>query len=358
MAVDIVSPAPRDLWPKALAADSGALLSHTPEWLDTICAVDGWTDASRLYVWPSGRHLVLPMASKGVGRFIALEDSLPNGWGYGGLVGSGIVTPEEAAAVHADLAARRLVRQRVCPNLLQGSAWEQVIARDAPGAVTIARRAHAINLNGGTGTVWKRFSENARRGVRTAEKQGVEVECDTTGRLLGVFNELWLLSVQRWAAQQGEPVWFARLRGHRLNSRDRWRQIAERTMGGVAIWVARHRGEPVAAIVVLRGPNDHLHARSDAQTAGRSEPCEFPAALARHPGRLPAGCQLVPMGQSGWGSDPVGRFKENFGARAYEFPELRLERFPISRLNRTARAAVKRLIVMASPPSRNRNRRA
>ena len=355
MAVDIVSPAPRGLWREALAADPGALLSHTPEWLDTICAVDGWTDASRLYVWPSGRHLVLPMASKGVGQFIAIEDSLPNGWGYGGLVGSGTVTPEEVAAVYADLAARRLVRQRVCPNLLQGSAWEQVIARDTRGAVTIARRAHAVNLNGGTGTVWKRFSENARRGVRTAEKQGVEVECDTTGRLLGVFNELWLLSVQRWAAQQGEPVWLTRLRGRRLNSQDRWRQIAERTMGGVAIWVARHRGEPVAAIVVLRGPNDHYtRGAMHKQLAGPSRANFLLHWLAIQDACL-RGASWYQMGQSGWGSDPVGRFKENFGARAYEFPELRLERFPISRLNRTARAAVKRLIVMASPSSRKRN---
>ena len=37
-----------NLWRAALSADPGALLSHTPEWIDMICAVDGWTDASRL----------------------------------------------------------------------------------------------------------------------------------------------------------------------------------------------------------------------------------------------------------------------------------------------------------------------
>ena len=43
-AAKVVSPAPRDLWRAALSADPGALLSHTPEWIDMICAVDGWMD--------------------------------------------------------------------------------------------------------------------------------------------------------------------------------------------------------------------------------------------------------------------------------------------------------------------------
>jgi hypothetical protein len=347
-AVEIVSPAPRDLWQEALSADSAALLSHTPEWLDTICAVDGWTDASRLYVWPSGRHLVLPMVGKGIGEFTVVQDSLPNGWGFGGLVGGGTVTPDEAAVVYADLAARRLCRQHVCPNALQGSAWEQVITRETWGAMTIPRRAHAVDLDGGTGATWKRFSQNARRCVRKAEKQGVEVECDTTCRLLGVFDELWLLSVRRWAAQQGEPVWLARLRGRRLNPLNRWRQIAERTREGVAIWVARHRGDPVAAIVVLRGPNDHYtRGAMHKELAGPSR-ANFLLHWLAIQDACRRGAHLYQMGQSGWGADETGRFKENFGARGYEFPEFLLERFPISPLERIARAAVKRVIVMAS----------
>jgi hypothetical protein len=346
--VDVVSPAPRDLWRDALFADPGALLSHTPEWLDTICAVDGWTDASRLYVWPSGRHLILPMVGKSIGKFAAIEDSLPNGWGFGGLVGGGTVTPDEAAAVYADLASRRLFHLRVCPNSLQGSAWAQAIALGARRAVMIPRRAHAVDLDGGAGAIWKRFSENARRGVRKAEKQEVEVECDTTGRLLGVFDELWLLSVQRWAAQQGEPVWLARLRGRRLNPPNRWRQIAERTVGGIAIWVARHRGEPVAAIVVLRGRNDHYtRGAMHKELAGPSR-ANFLLHWLAIQDACRRGAHWYQMGQSGWGGDQVSRFKENFGARAYEFPEFRLERFPITRLSHIARAAVKRVIGMPS----------
>jgi lipid II:glycine glycyltransferase (peptidoglycan interpeptide bridge formation enzyme) len=55
------------------------------------------------------------------------------------------------------------------------------------------------------------------------------------------------------------------------------------------------------------------------------------------------GARWYQMGQSGWGDDQVSRFKENFGAQAYEFPELWLERFPITRLAQVARGTVKRL---------------
>ena len=55
------------------------------------------------------------------------------------------------------------------------------------------------------------------------------------------------------------------------------------------------------------------------------------------------GARWYQMGQSGWGDDQVSRFKENFGAQAYEFPELLLETFPITRLVQVARGIVKRL---------------
>ncbi|MBI1866917.1 MAG: GNAT family N-acetyltransferase [Methylocystis sp.] len=343
--VEVVSPAPREAWRQAVAADSGALISHTPEWLDTICAVDGWKDASRLYVWPSGRQLVLPMVAKRIGKFAVVEDSLPHGWGFGGLVGAGAVTPDEAAAVCADLVARRLLRLRVCPNSLQGSAWSQALALGPPNAITIPCRAHAINLDGGVGAVWKRFSDNARRGVRKAEKQGVEIECDTTGRLLGVFDELLTLSMRRWARQQKEPLWLARLRQRRLGPRSRWRQIAERTAGGVAIWVARWRGQPAAAIVVLRGPNDHYtRGAMHKELAGPSRANVLLQWLAIQDA-CQRGARWYQMGQSGWDGDPVGRFKESFGARGYEFPDIRLERFPeITRLVRSMRAGARTLV--------------
>ncbi len=348
--VEVVSPAPRDLWQKALSAESGALLSQTPEWLDTICAVDGWTDASRLYAWPSGRQLVLPMVGKRIGGFTTIEDSYPPGWGFGGLAGGTDVTPDEVADVFADLISRHVFLLHICPNCLQGDAWLRVISREPRRTAVSLRNAHAVDLEGGIDAIWKRFSENARRGIRKAEKQGLEVECDTTGRLFDAFEKLWLLSTQRWAAQDDEPVWLVRLRGRRFNPRNRWRKIAERTRGGVAVWVARHHGEPVASIVILRGPNDHYTRGAMHKELAGPTRANFLLHWLAIQDACQRGARWYQMGQSGFG-DQVAHFKENFGARAYAFPELRLERLPISSVISSvkgiARASAKRLSVMS-----------
>jgi lipid II:glycine glycyltransferase (peptidoglycan interpeptide bridge formation enzyme) len=62
------------------------------------------------------------------------------------------------------------------------------------------------------------------------------------------------------------------------------------------------------------------------------------------------GARWYQMGQSGRGPDPVGRFKENFGARAYEFLELHVDRSPITRLANIARRTVKRVILTPLGP--------
>jgi hypothetical protein len=345
--VEILSPAPRDLWQKIISPQSGALLSHTPLWLDTICAVDGWVDASRLYMWRSGQYLVLPMVGKRLGGFTTIEDSFPPGWGFGGVIGSAKLTADELAVVIADLASSRSsLRLHICPNCLQGDAWSHVIPPSSWRTLTRQRNAHAIDLEGGPNAVWKRFSQSARRNIRKAEKQGLEVEFDTTGRLLGVVEELWLLSTERWATQNGMPVWLTRKRARRF--KNRWPQIAKRTDGGVAIWLARSRGEPAAAIVILRGPNDHYTRgvmRKELASPTRAN-------VLLHWLAIQDACQRdarwYQMGQSNFGGDPVGVFKESFGARAYAFPEFHLERLPITYLTGIARASVRRILTLGS----------
>jgi Acetyltransferase (GNAT) domain len=354
--VKIFRPAPRDLWQKVIFPQSGALLSHTPLWLDTICAVDGWADASRLYMWPSGQYLVLPMVGKRLGGLATIEDSFPPGWGFGGVIGLAKITAEELAIVFADLASSRSsLRLHICPNCLQGDAWSQVIQPSSWRTVIRQRNAHVIDLEGGPNAVWKRFSQSAKWSIRKAEKQSLEVECDTTGQLLGVVEELWLLSTQRWAAQSGKPVWLTRKRARRYNPESRWPQIAKRTDGGVAIWLARSRGEPAAAVVILCGPNDHYtRGAMRKELAGPTRANALLQWLAIQDA-CKRGARWYQMGQSGFGDDPVGVFKESFGARAYAFPEFHLERLPITYLTDVARGSAKHLITMvrgAMPPLR------
>ena len=55
------------------------------------------------------------------------------------------------------------------------------------------------------------------------------------------------------------------------------------------------------------------------------------------------GCRFYQMGESGW-SVPLSRYKEEFGARPYEFNEYIFERLPISQLDQGARTVVKRVL--------------
>jgi GNAT acetyltransferase-like protein len=341
--VTVTRPAPRAAWREILETDRAALLSQTPEWLDTICAVGGWKDASLLYAWRSGRRMVLPMVARGLADLSITEESLPPGWGFGGLVAASAPTVEEIDAVRTDLARHRAMEQRLSPNMLQGDMWRRALSTRETNM--IVRRGHAIDLQGGIDSVWRRFKDAARRNVRTAERAGVTVECDTTGRLLDTFDELWLDSVRRWAEQEGEPVWIARDRGRRSDHPTRWRRIMERSAGSVAIWMASHGGRPVAGIIVLRGPNDHYTRGAmikDLAGPTRANYLLHWLAIQDACGRNASWYQ---MGRSGRGDDGVGRFKENLGASAYEYPELHLKSTPLLAAGRQARAVLRRLIV-------------
>ena len=59
---------------------------------------------------------------------------------------------------------------------------------------------------------------------------------------------------------------------------------------------------------------------------------------------LPTAC--LQMGQSGSGGDQVSRSKEDVGARAYEFPELRRERCPTTHRDQIVRGAARHVIGM------------
>ena len=52
--MEVVSPAPRELWAAAVAADPMSLADHTPAWTDAVCE-SRWRDASRAYLLPGAR---------------------------------------------------------------------------------------------------------------------------------------------------------------------------------------------------------------------------------------------------------------------------------------------------------------
>jgi len=340
--VRVTSPAPRDAWEATLAADPHALVTYTPAWTDFVCGAAGCEDASRLYELPGGRRLVLPtLRTRHLRGALAVEASFPPSWGMGGIVAPGGLRSEDAAAVLADLAGRDVMRMSLRPNPLDG---ETLRAARPPDAVTKPLLAHVLDLQGGFGRVWEdRFSGTARTAVRKAERSGITVERDTSGRLVPVLYKLYDLSIDRWAAQQHEPRVLARLRGHRNDPRQKFEAMARALGDTCRIWVAWCGTQPAAAILVLQGKNaTYSRGMMDKELAGPTRANYLLHQLAIEEA-CEAGCRDYHMGESGL-SASLAQFKTRFGARPYAHAEYHFERLPITTLDRRARAVVKRIV--------------
>ncbi len=335
------SPAPRDVWHHVARIDPQALVTQTPQWMDAMVETGVWSDASRWYVAADGRDLVLPIARRRAIGLRGFQSSFAEGWGMGGLLSSGPLKPSDVGLVLADLRGERALRTTIRINPLLADPWRRA-ADD--GIIIKPRSAHVLDLGGGADEVWDhRMTSQGRRGVRRAGKLGVTVECDTEGRLLGVFYDMLRQSFERWAAMQHEPRWMARLRGALRDPLRKFEILADRLGSGFRLYVARLEGRPAAALVVLMGGNAHYtRGAMDAEVGGRSNANDLLHWTAIRDA-CEAGCPAYHMGETAPGSS-LARYKEKLGARLVPYAEYVVERHPITRLDDGIRGAVKRMI--------------
>ena len=336
----VVGPAPRDVWDRLVASDPRSLPSQTPRWLDAICAVAGLEDASRLYETADGRLLVLPLVRRRLLGMALAEASLPYGWGPGGLVAEGgRVLPEDIRTVFADLADRRAPRVTLRPSPATGRVW------DAAVPTAVVRRPHmaqTLDLGAaGFGEVWRtRFKPDTRNRVRRAERAGVLVERDDTGRLVPVFQELYQRSVARWARRDGQPLAVARWRAARREPGGKLPTVAAALGTFCRLYVASVNGRPAAAIVVLLGTASASYWRGamDEQVVGRTY-ANYLLHRTAIEDACAAGCRAYHMGDSAPGSQ-LALFKSRFGAEERPYASYQLERLPFASAASAARGAV------------------
>ena len=338
----IVSPAPRQVWRDVMASDPDTVVTQSPEWLDCLCSTRGFVDASRFYILPDGRRLVLPLVAREVAGVRLSEESMPYGWGYGGVIAEGgELTAADRGLVLSDLAGRRVVRSVLVPNPLAGAGWAEV----APaGTVQAPYTSAVIDLEGGFDLVWsKRFRRQARNSVRKAERFALDVRREHGGRGVDMFAELHRRSIERWAEQRGQPLPVARLLAAR---RDRPGQVAavSRAMGeSCVIWSASRDGEPVAVNVVLQAGNHALGWLSAMNMeVARETLATYQLQSMAIEDACRNGARWFHMGESEAGSG-AERFKTYFGATPVEYHSLRFERLPLTRAEHGLREAFDRV---------------
>lgn len=310
--------------------------------MDCLCEIGGYRDVSRLYRLRDGRELLLPIAQRAFPGGIAVEASLPFGWGTGGLVAADPVRPADVGLLWSDVARQRAVRTSIRPNPREGDVWA---ASAPPGLVVVPRTAHVLDLEGGFEAVWmQHFEGTARTAVRKAEKSSLVVESDTTGRLVPVFYELYRQSIDRWATQQHEPRLLARWRGAQRDPLRKFQSVAEHLGDACRVWVAWHDGEAAAAIVVLRQGAAASYWRG-AMHKDLAGPTRANYLLHHHAIEQACadGCAYYHMGETG-SSASLAQFKTRFGAQAYSYAEYHRERIPLTRADATARRIVKRIL--------------
>jgi hypothetical protein len=330
----------RDAWTQILPLDPNALVSHTPAWMDCICTSGRFEDVTRAYATPEGHQLILPLARKRLPG--GLVSSMPFGWSTGGLISSrGRLTAEDVADVVNDLMSQRALLIGVKPSAATAAAW----ARAVPERVTRTQHlTHTVDLSGGFDAVWRRFAGSVRSRCRHAERLGVTVECDDTGRFMPVFYALYRKSVERWAGQQHEPRWLARWRARCRDPWEKFRTVSERLGPGCRVWVAWRAGEPLAADVVLVHGQHALRWRGamDIDVARTSGAAQLLVCRSLEEA-CSTGQRYFHLGESAPSSN-LARTKTKYGGSGLHFTGYRFERVPLTAADQFLRRQIKGVI--------------
>jgi hypothetical protein len=324
----VLSPAPRDLWNDLVAANPRALPSQTPTWLNAICRIHAYEDASRCYEMTDGRHLVLPMVRRRrlPGR-LATEHSMAPTWGAGGLLARDALGVDDVRVVVDDLAARPALRTTIRPDFLQADMWAAARPR---GAIELPLVHHVLDLDRSYDELSSKFSKMARKAIRRAEREAVKIDHASGRTFVDDYYELYEGWVTRRAQQRGIPLPIALRRGRANEPLERLRLLADELGDTFQIWVAQLDGRPVAAMITLMQGDTALawRAASNIEVAGpvRANDLLHSRAIEH---ATATGCRYYNMGESG-GVESLMRFKVRFGATPRSHAAYRLERLPIT----------------------------
>ncbi len=318
----------RPAWEDLVAQNQDVALSKTPQWVDCVTSSDHFSDATLLLRGEDGRRVIFPRLRNPT--VPGLFSSPPRHWNLGAdasgfLSEGGPVSAREASGLIQEIQRHSGLRTRI----VVGKGDAQVWASSVPDSVySVARTAHVLDLGDDFSTVWsKRFTSKVRSNSRKAERRGVVVESDSTGRLIPVFDVLYRSSVDRWAKERGYPLTLMRWLAQRQHPQNKFATVA-RTLGEVCtVWIAWRQGEPIAGIINLtKGPRvTYWRGAMDKERARRTGANEL-----LHRCAIETACaderQSYDFGLSQ--TADLQRFKSTFGASEVPVHIYYFEKFP------------------------------
>ena len=340
---DMTSPVPRDVWQAVLSSDPGATALQTPAYFEAVLSATGGRDESRLYSLTDGRRLVLPLVRQRSLPGVRLNAAFPGGYGHGGMLATGGLRASDVRIVVQDLRGQALSTRIDGANhtAVQWSAGRM------PGVVEVPRRVEVLDLAAGFDKLRQsQFSRDIRYNLRKAERAGVEVELDTTGRLVPVFHQIYRAWVDRWAPRSGLPPMLARRLALRQEPLHKFETVAAVLGRDCRVLVAWHRGHAVAAAISLVHGQHAIGWRSysikelAAPVAANiltQVTCVADACL--------SGCRYFDLGQSR-GVATLQQYKNSFGATPHWVVDLRIEPPGLTRL-RNAKERAQGAVVSA-----------
>jgi hypothetical protein len=333
--LQVVSPAPRDTWMRAARTDPTASGAQLPEWADSVIEHGHWHDSSRAYTFSSGRTVVVPMVAKRVAGVAVAERAWPEGWAFAGPVAEGGVREEELDAIVGDLAgshtptlAMRLDRIAAAP--------ERRNLRVTPHST------HMLDLSGGFDAWQSMLSRNARRALRRAETEPLEILKGNRPDLVDQFATLNRYTIDRWARDRRQPLPVARALASLRDRPGRLAVMIRHFGDACVLWVARLDDAPVACAVAVFGPattTDWMSAIDKDRLAGS----QASLLLKKHmiAESCARGMTAMDVGEADPGSG-MEAFKERIGAVRRSTWELSVGWLPTDRMVETARRALGR----------------
>ena len=325
----VLSPVPRELWESLTRSCGDLVATQALPWRDAVMASGAYKDVSLLYEFASGRQVLLPMVQR---RWrTPLEPtaaSWPRRWGVGGPITSG--------GEHRPRRGRRRARPRGPARHARSRDPPQPHSRPGLAAAASQYRVltdpfYVLDLTGGFDDVWRhKFKSAIRTSVRKAERSGLDVEADRSGRLLEVFYGLYEKSMQRWSVMMHEPSWYTRWHVSRATPLSMLKAVAEHFGEDCTTWVACSGGDPLAALIILRGSRVYgWRAAMDKALGGPAGATQLLQKMAIE-NACNNGCQYYDMGIAVPGTS-LADFKERFGATPSRTHYVQAQRLPVQR---------------------------